>query len=275
MEMEYSNQGVRKVNKKTNQNKNQNEHGWDGDVHPEIAAIDHNANLEPIEQLMKIFSAYNHQHRNEGTAWSVWPDWELVLTSMKDELHFINANSDTQEVIEQRQHWLQFTQFINDCEAITLDGYTIIVGGNHGQQFMFDMCMEYEYWVTPRSLDEHYQKTNSAKKGLLGPPWKRNTLLHFVRHEVSHSLEAYWQCPEHVAKYGGKWTRYTHDSSFCIEPNADETFPQGMMRIIQMCIEDTEIWSVLFEKDLSDIEHHEFMEREWPGGIPDQDWEYQ
>jgi hypothetical protein len=31
----------------------------------------------------------------------------------------------------------------------------------------------------------------------------------------------------------------------------------------------------MFEQDIADIEHHEFMEREWPMGRPDQDWEYQ
>ena len=263
------------MNNKTNQNKNQNEHGWDGDVHPEIAAIDHNANLEPIEQLMTIFSAYNHQHRADGTAWTVWPDWELVLTSMDDDLHFEDADRDTPEIIAERQHWLSLMQFMHDSDAVTIDGYTIIIDGKHGHQFTFDMCLEYEYWVSPRSLVEHYQKTNENATGVLGPPWKRNTLLFFSRHEIEHSLGEYWECPEHVPKYGGQSTRYTHGNRFCIDKEDNDIFPLALLTLIQLCIDDTEIWKMMFEQDLRDIEHHDFMEREWPGGRPDQDWEYQ
>jgi hypothetical protein len=271
--MVYSKQGSEKMNKKTNQN--QNEHGWDGNVHPEIEAIDHDANLEPMEQLMNIFSAYNHQHRKDGTAWKVWPDWELVLTSMNDALHFEDAERDTPEICTERQHWLSFMEFIHTSDAITIDGYTAIIEGKYGHQFTFDICLEYEYWVSPRSLVEHYQKTNAARTGQLGPPWKRNTLLFFSRHEIEHSLEAYWQCPEHVPNFGGQWTRYTHGNRFCIERQEGETFPLALQTLMQLCIDDTDIWRMMFEQDLADIEHHEFMEREWPGGRPDQDWEYQ
>ena len=107
------------MNKKTNTQQNQNEHGWDGDVHPEIAAIDHDANFEQMEQLMKIYSAYNHQHRKDGTAWKVWPDWELVLTSMNDALHFEDAERDTPEICAERQHWLNFMEYIHTSDAIT------------------------------------------------------------------------------------------------------------------------------------------------------------
>jgi len=237
------------MNKKTNQNKT-DKHEWDGDVHPEIAAIDHHANLEPAEQLMAIFSAYNHQNRADGTPWNVWPDWELVLTSMEDDLHLVDSRRDTPEILAERQHWLNLMQFMHDSDAVSIDGYTIIIDGIHGHQFTFDMCLEYEYW-------------------------KRNTLLYFSRHEIEHSLEAFWECPEHVPEYGSQPTRYTHGNRFCIDKEDSDIFPLAMYALIQMCIDDTEVWKMMFEQDMRDIEHHEFMEREWPGGRPDQDWEYQ
>jgi len=258
------------MNKKTNQNKT-DEHEWDGDVHPEIAAIDHHANLEPAEQLMAIFSAYNHQNRADGTPWNVWPDWELVLTSMEDNLHFEDTDRDTPEIIAERQHWLNLMQFMHDSKAVSIDGYTIIIEGLHGHQFTFDMCLEYEYWVSPRSLVEHYQKTNENTTGALGPPWRRNTLLCFSRYEVEHSLEAFWQCPEHVPIYGGHPTRYTHDNRFCIDKEDSDIFPLAMYSLIQLCIDDTEIWRIQFKQDISDIGHHEFMEREFPSGRPEQE----
>ena len=255
---------MNKKESQTNENQTMNE-----EPHPEIAAIDHNGNLEPIEKLMTIFSAYNHQHRAEGTAWAVWPEWELVLTSMEDDLQIVDARRDTPEVIAEREHWLNVMQFIHDSDAVTLDEYTVIVDGKHGHQFTFDMCLEYEYWVSPRSLVEHYQKTN------IGPPWRENTLLYFSRHEIEHSLEAYWECPEHVPKYGGQPTRFTQENRFCIDKEDSDIFPLALQTLIQLCIDDTEMWSMMFEQDMRDIEHHEFMETEWPGGRPDQDWEYQ
>ena len=259
-----------KKESQTNENQTMNE-----EPHPEIAAIDHNANLEPIEKLMTIFSAYNHQHRADGTAWSVWPDWELVLTSMEDDLQIVDARRDTPEIIAEREHWLNVMQFIDDSDAVTLDEYTLIVDGIHGHQFTFDMCLEYEYWVSPRSLAEHYKKTNENKTGSLGPPWKRNTMLYFTRHDIEHPLGEYWVCPDHVSEYGGQSTRYTHSNRFCIDKDVDDIFPLALFSLIQMCIDDTEIWKMMFEQDMRDIEHHEFMETEWPGGRPDQDWEYQ
>ena len=50
--------------------------------------IDHNGNLDTVSGLMSIFFAYNQKQADERTTWSTWPDWELCLTSMKDNLHF-------------------------------------------------------------------------------------------------------------------------------------------------------------------------------------------
>ena len=50
--------------------------------------IDHNGNLDTVSGLMSIFFAYNQKEADEGTTWATWPDWELCLTSMKDDLHF-------------------------------------------------------------------------------------------------------------------------------------------------------------------------------------------
>ena len=50
--------------------------------------IDHNGNLDTVSGLMSIFFAYNQKQVDEGTTWSTWPDWELCLTSMNDNLHF-------------------------------------------------------------------------------------------------------------------------------------------------------------------------------------------
>ena len=44
--------------------------------------IDYNEELDTINGLMSIFYAYNQQNQDEKKRWSVWPEWELCLTSM-------------------------------------------------------------------------------------------------------------------------------------------------------------------------------------------------
>ena len=44
------------------------------------------------------------------------------LTSMEDDLQFVDAERDTPEIIAEREHWLNVMQFIHDSDAVTLDG---------------------------------------------------------------------------------------------------------------------------------------------------------
>jgi hypothetical protein len=235
--------------------------------------IDHNGNLDLPEAIIEIFVAYNQHNIAEGKAWDNWPEWELVLTSMKVELSMEGPENDTPKIVTERALWLRLIQFMHENDNIKIDGYTITIEGKHGHQFTFDMSIEHDAWVSPRCLAEHYNKMNASDKAR--PPWRRNVLEFFSRYVIEHSLGEYWICPEHVSGYGGKQTAYTHDNQFCIDKSEDDIFPLAMFSLIQLCIDDTEIWKMFFEQDIKDIEHHEFMEREWPGGRPDQDWEYQ
>ena len=67
--------------------------------------IDHNSNLDTVSGLMSIFFAYNQKQVDQGTIWTKWPDWELCLTSMKDDLHF-EDEKDSDEIRARRSHWL-------------------------------------------------------------------------------------------------------------------------------------------------------------------------
>ena len=93
--------------------------------------IDHNGNLDTVTGLMSIFFAYNQKETDEGATWSNWPDWELCLTSMKDSLHF-EDDSDSDEIKVERAHWLGLFQLIHENDAISFDGYTITIEGQHG-----------------------------------------------------------------------------------------------------------------------------------------------
>ena len=265
-----------KTNKKSNSDGTKtNEWFIENGYTDPMEIIDHNGDLDVPEAFIQIFVAYNQHNIAEGKAWDTWPDWELVLTSMRGELQVEDPENDTPEILAERQHWLSLMEFMYDSDAVTIDGYTIIIEGLHGHQFTFDMCLEHEIWISPRSLVRIYEKINNNTTQIPGLHVKSNAMKFYPRFEVEHSLEAFWECPEHVPNYGGKSTSYTHDNRFCIEQQEGEQFPLAMLSLIQLCLDDTEIWSMMFEQDIADIEHHEFMEREWPMGRPDQDWEYQ
>ena len=54
---------------------------------PPEEMIDHNnANFLQIENVMKIFVAYNQKNIQQGVNWDTWPDWELCLTAMSFEV---------------------------------------------------------------------------------------------------------------------------------------------------------------------------------------------
>ena len=78
---------------------------------------------------MSIFLAYNQKQVDQGTIWTKWPDWELCLTSMKDDLHF-EDEKDSDEIRARRSHWLALFQLIHENDSISHDGYTITIQGN-------------------------------------------------------------------------------------------------------------------------------------------------
>lgn len=237
-------------------------------VNPEDM-IDHNGDLNNFENFMTIFVAYNQNNIAEGKDWDKWPEWELCLTEIKDDLHF-EAEEDEEETIQKRKDWLALMQFIHDSNAVTLNGYTISIMGEHGTQFRFELGLVDEVWLGPGEIESHLEnvKNSIGKKYLLRP------LSHLMFRGIEHSLGTFWTCPEHVPKYGGKGTSFTKDY-LCIDRNDDVNFPADTLSVIKKCIADTDIWITEFEKDIKAIERAEWMEENWPGGIPDQDWEYQ
>ena len=232
--------------------------------------IDHNGDLHNLENFMSIFIAYNQKNIAEAKDWDNWPEWELCLTEIKDELHF-EQEGDSKEVIQERKDWLALMQFIHDSEAVSLNGYTITIQGNHGTKFRFELGLADEVWLFPGEIEAHLQNIKDIVTRRHLP---RSTSYAMFR-GIEHSLGDYWVCPEHVPKYGGKSTAFTHDSLLGIERNCEVNFPADTLDVIKKCIADTEIWIAEFERDLQAIERAEWMEENWPGGIPDQDWEYQ
>jgi hypothetical protein len=237
---------------------------------PPEEMIDHNnANFSQIENVMTIFVAYNQANIQQGTPWDTWPEWELCLTAMNPDVHF-EEEDESSEFSALREHWLAVMQFIHDSEHITIDGYTITVKGSHGHTFSFDICFENEFWLGPGEMETHVQKVIDS----IGRRFISRPIPYIMPSGISHSLESHWVCPEHVPKYGGKDTHFTEDS-FCLMKADDDTFPTALYSLLNLCIDDTRIWAIAYLEDVEKRERAQWMEENWPGGIPDQDWEYQ
>ena len=235
--------------------------------------LNYNDNWNTVSGLMEVFHAYNQQQQDEGKSWSKWPDWELCLTDMKHELHF-DDEKDSESSHAQRKHWLAVMEMIYNHDKIEYAGYTIKIQGNHGNTFAFDMYLEEECWTEPGGVDNHLKLNEELREAHRGDEWKFSGKTFYLTNTIQHSLGPYWTCPSHVEKYGGETTRYTDSETFCFHGSSFESFPEALMILINLCIDDCQIWSIQYEEDLSKSTHVAWMEENWPGGRPE-DFEYQ
>ena len=236
--------------------------------------IEHNDNLDTVSGLMSIFFAYNQKEADEGTMWSNWPDWELCLTSMKDSLHF-EDESDSAEIKAERSQWIGLFQLIRENDAISFDGYTITINGKHGNSFSFDLSIVNNSWTNTGAMTEYDKRYEEWKQNKQKKSWMTMRSDFYHRDVITHSLGSFWVCPKHVPKYGGMQTSQTLDDWYCFNTDVYQmTLPEKLISVILLCIDDTEIWKIQFREDQRKREYVERMEKEWPGGRPE-DYYYQ
>ena len=186
-------------------------------------------------------------------------------------LHFLMPEIDTHDDWVQREHWLGLAQTVHDHPSISMEGYTITVQGQNGHEFAFDFCLDIEKWGAPGTFAAYEARKKAAASKPMA--WKWAPPAYLYANNVAHSLGEYWTCPDHIPEYGGETTAYTHDHFFCIDHLAG-TFPSNVLSLIHLCIEDHHIWVMQYEEAQNMQAYVEEMEREWPGGRPE-DFEYQ
>lgn len=232
--------------------------------------IDHNnANFLQIENVMTIFVAYNQKNIQQGSIWDIWPDWELCLTAMNFDIAIENED-DSDDIKILRQHWLVVMQFIHENQNISIDGYTVTIQGIYGNTFSFDISFEPEDWTAPGQVVKNIEEVQAK----IGRRFTQRPIPLQLSNCIHHSLGNMWICPSHVPQFGGKQTYYT-ESMICMSIANGETFPSALHSLLCLCIDDTRIWSIAFIEDSQAMERVQWIEENWPGGIPDQDWEYQ
>ena len=152
-----------------------------------------------------------------------------------------------------------------------MDGYTITIQGQHGHTFGFDFSVELEAWGAPGTYAQHKAEMVAFAKKPKAWMWAVPSWSYTGT--VNQSLGPYWTCPDYIPEHGGETTAYTHDHYFCIDHLAG-TFPSNVLSLIHLCIEDHHIWVMQYEEAQNVQAYVEEMEREWPGGRPE-DYEYQ
>ena len=248
---------------------NENDKNSKGIIPPD-EMIDHNhANFSQIENIMTIFVAHNQANIQKGKPWDTWPEWELCLTEINSKIHF-EYEDDSDEIKALRAHWLSVMQFIHDSEFIKIDGYTIEIKGQYGNEFSFDISFESEIWIGPGEMVGYVQEIVDK----YGTRFIQRSLPHNSPSCIEHSLDAHWVCPEHVPEFGGNQTYFT-ETYMCLSKSEGDTFPSALHSLLCLCIDDTKIWADACQRDVNAIERAQWMDENWPGGIPDQDWEYQ
>ena len=236
--------------------------------------IDHNGNLDTVSGLMSIFFAYNQKEADEGTNWSNWPDWELCLTSMKDYLHF-EDHDDANEIKAERKQWLALFQLIHENESVSFDEYTIRIQGQHGNTFSFDVSIVNGCWMNTGAMAEYNTRYEEWKQDKQKKSWMVMRSCFYHRDVVEHSLGHFGHVPitfPIMEENQQSQTRMIGIVSTACFPN--DSLPSELISLILLCIDDCEIWRIQFKEDHRKAEYIERMEREWPGGRPE-DYEYQ
>ena len=232
--------------------------------------IDHNGNLDVPETFMQLFVAYNQHNIAEGKAWETWPEWELSLTSMKEDLQCAyNQEVDSEVIKTERQHWFAAMQFMHEHGEISFDGYTIIIKGQHGNTFSFDFALGNETWGAPGTYaaQKVILDTNAKKP----KAWMWGPQQYKFSSYVGHSLGPNWQCPEHIPTYGGECVTHTPESTFLMT-GPDETFPGNLLSLMQMCIDDSAIWKIQYEYIEKFDDYDEGILNYWRNGRRGQEW---
>ena len=130
--------------------------------------------------------------------------------------------------------------------------------GKHGNTFSFDVFLAEECWTDPGAVEKHLRLNKQGKLTMVkhGSLTQKYTSLQMQ----SSTRREYWTCPKHVAEHGGQATHYTHGSTFCFHGSAYDRFPEALMILINLCIDDSEIWKIQYEEDKKNFTHVAWME---------------
>lgn len=237
--------------------------------------------IDTLEFNLVAIKSHNENNPDVGAQWTEWPkglsDFIALplgyYPSKFDETRKLDSKMESKLKVQ----WIEFAQFINEHECISLDGNTFTIDGNHGSKFTFDASMEFSLWLPPNTIDEYGPSLRAIRNGARG---KSNLGTHMEYLSASHAT---WKIDTGVPDDGLGWCdfplhmkelnlkQYEAWSTF-IYPTK-ETFPENLTYLIELLIEDYHIWEILHDQEVKRRKELAEWNEKWPNGRPD-DWMY-
>lgn len=243
--------------------------------------IDWGIELETIQFELNAITSHNKNNPNVEGKWNVWPqEMEgimLLPLGFKPSKWSKEAKISDDEISILKQKWLELAQFIDETESISIDENTFTVTGIHGSVFSFDVSTEFSIWLPPNSLENHVFGLRGIRDGGRG---KGNLARHI---QYLEAAQATWKIstnstddglgfcdfPSHVEgielKQYESWSTYIQGTQ--------QYFPDSLLNMLKLCIEDYQIWIQLHEHEKDRRKFNEEWNEKWPNGRPD-DWMY-
>ncbi len=243
--------------------------------------IDWGIELDTLEFDLMAIKSHNKNNPNVSKAWNQWPEEmdNIILLPLGYKPHRWDKKSKLTEEqeIDLKLKWIEFAQFVYESESIILEENTFTVVGQHGSKFSFDASTEFSLWLPPGTIEKYSPSLRSIRNGA---PGKSNLGAHIGYLEASHAswkIETgspedglgFCDFPNHIKNL--ELQQYEAWSTF-VYPTED-TFPENLTKLINLMIDDLEIWSILHQHELNRRKANAEWNEKWPNGRPD-DWMY-
>lgn len=221
--------------------------------------------LECMEFIISAFESYNKYAESN---W-LWPeDIEEISTCLKSN-EILSAAA--------KKRWIDFAHLVSNNALISIAGNTFTITGKHGSKFSFDASIEFSRWLPPGSLGEHEMALANIKRGAMNKHILGNHIANLEASSASWKIETlceddglgFQRFPSHMTELQLK---EFESYSTCIFPSGD-TFIQSLTLLIDLLLEDEEIWNILHQKEVDRRKFNEEFDKKWPNGRPD-DWMY-
>ena len=64
-----------------------------------------------------------------------------------------------------KQKWIDFAQFVDENDSISLKENTFTIEGKNGSKFSFDASMEFSIWLPPNTLERYVTSLRAIRNG--------------------------------------------------------------------------------------------------------------
>lgn len=191
-----------------------------------------------FEQMYTLFCMYN-LGKGSGDAWNSWPQYELMDSPLPESMHYWETMSEEEKKIA--ASWQSLFKIINENKNVNVSANTIYITGGFGHQFSAYIDMSNETW---------------RASSVVGP-----------KETITHNLGSFWTWPKHLS-FGNTIAQLEADP--WIETKTfDGPFPTRILKLINACLDDEEIWNHAYKVHLRDYKYKLWRILEFTNGIPE------